>query len=80
MGTLGEQLENPEKFIDYVIMDKPNLDGTARPIKGAWPIAIQAHKENFTGLILPKENAREAAMAGGLLFPFDLFQALNCLK
>ncbi len=68
MGTLGasEQLENPEKLTDYVIMGELSLDGTVRPIKGALPIAIQARKEKFKGLILPKENAREAAMVNNL--------------
>ncbi|MBA2250228.1 MAG: YifB family Mg chelatase-like AAA ATPase [Chitinophagaceae bacterium] len=68
IGTLAasEQLENPEKLLDYVIMGELSLDGTVRPIKGALPIAIQARKENFKGLILPKENAREAAMVNNL--------------
>src|SRR5450432_637208 len=68
LATLGasEQLENPEKLTDYVIMGELSLDGTVRPIKGALPIAIQARKENFKGLILPKENAREAAMVNNL--------------
>ena len=68
MGTLGasEQLENPEKLTDYVIMGELSLDGTVRPIKGALPIAIQARKEHFKGLIVPKENAREAAMVNNL--------------
>jgi magnesium chelatase family protein len=68
MGTLAasEQLENWEKLTEYVIMGELSLDGTVRPIKGALPIAIQAHKENFKGLILPKENAREAAMVNHL--------------
>ncbi|MGN6248924.1 MAG: magnesium chelatase domain-containing protein, partial [Ginsengibacter sp.] len=68
MGTLGasEQLENAQKLEDYVIMGELSLDGTVRPIKGALPIAIQARKENFKGLILPKENAREAAMVNRL--------------
>jgi magnesium chelatase family protein len=68
MGTLGasEQLENAEKLTYYVIMGELSLDGTVRPIKGALPIAIQARKEGFKGLILPKENAREAAMVNKL--------------
>src|SRR5690242_5955013 len=68
MATLGasEQLENAEKLTDYVIMGELSLDGVIRPIKGALPIAIQARKENFKGLILPKENAREAAMVNRL--------------
>ena len=68
MATLGasEQLINPEKLTDYVIMGELSLDGAVRPIKGALPIAIQARKEGFKGLIVPKQNAREAAMVNNL--------------
>ena len=47
-------------------MGELSLDGGLRPIKGALPIAIQARKEKFKGLILPKENAREAAIVNDL--------------
>jgi len=68
LGTLGasEQLANVELFAKYIIAGELNLDGTIQPIKGALPIAIQARKENFKGLILPKQNAREAAMVNNL--------------
>lgn len=68
IGTLAasEQFENADKLADYVIMGELSLDGTVRPIKGALPIAIQARKENFKGLIVPKQNAREAAMVNNL--------------
>lgn len=68
MATLAasEQLENAEKLAEYVIMGELSLDGAVRPIKGALPIAIQARKEGFKGLILPAENAREAAMVNNL--------------
>src|ERR1035437_5705229 len=68
IGTLAasEQFENAEKLSDYVIMGELSLDGAIRPIKGALPIAIQARKENFKGLILPKQNARESAMVNNL--------------
>ncbi|HUS02432.1 MAG TPA: YifB family Mg chelatase-like AAA ATPase [Chitinophagaceae bacterium] len=68
IGTLAasEQFENAEKLPDYVIMGELSLDGAIRPIKGALPIAIQARKENFKGLIVPKQNAREAAMVNNL--------------
>ena len=54
MGTLGasEQLEQPEKLRDYVIMGELNLDGSVQPIKGALPIAIQARKEGFKGNVI----------------------------
>jgi magnesium chelatase family protein len=68
IGTLGatEQIENFEKLSEYVIMGELSLDGEIRPIKGALPIAIQARKENFKGLIVPIQNAREAAMVNNL--------------
>jgi magnesium chelatase family protein len=68
IGTLGatEQIINPEKLAEYVIMGELSLDGEIRPIKGALPIAIQARKEQFKGLILPKQNAKEAAIVNNL--------------
>jgi magnesium chelatase family protein len=68
IGTLGatEQIENVEKLSEYVIMGELSLDGEIRPIKGALPIAIQARKEGFKGLIVPKQNAKEAAMVNNL--------------
>jgi len=68
IGTLGatEQIENPEKLSEYVIMGELSLDGEVRSIKGALPIAIQARKEGFKGLILPLANAKEAALVNNL--------------
>ncbi len=68
MGILGasEQLPEPERLKDYVIMGELGLDGTIQPIKGALPIAIQARKEGFKGLIVPLANAREAGMVNQL--------------
>ncbi len=69
LGVLGasEQLENADKLKDYVIMGELSLDGSIQPIKGALPIAIQARREGFKGLILPKANAREAGMVNNLV-------------
>jgi len=47
-------------------MGELSLDGGLRPIKGALPIAIQARKEKYKGIILPKENAKEAAIVNDL--------------
>lgn len=68
VGTLGatSQIENPEKLGRYVIMGELSLDGAVRPIRGALPIAIQAARDGFEGLILPAANAREAAMVSAL--------------
>ena len=68
LGILGasEQLENKEALSNYVIMGELSLDGEIRSIKGALPIAIQARKEGFKGLIVPKMNAKEAGMVNNL--------------
>jgi len=54
------------KLADFVLLGELSLDGGLRPIRGALPIAVTLKKEGIHGLILPKENAREAAMAEGL--------------
>lgn len=68
LGILGAtgQLQNAEALASYVIMGELALDGEIRPIKGSLPIAIQARKENFKGLIVPKTNAKEAGMVNNL--------------
>lgn len=50
----------------YVIMGELSLDGKLRSIKGVLPIAIQSCKEKFRGFVLPKANAREAAIVNGI--------------
>src|ERR1051325_10742161 len=59
-------MRNGEAIESYIIMGELSLDGEVRPIKGALPIAIQARKEGFRGLIVPKANAREAGMVNNL--------------
>lgn len=59
------QMES-SRLHQYIIMGELALDGTLKPIKGALPIAIQARKEGFEGFILPKENAKEAAIVNNL--------------
>ena len=61
-----EQIENTDALKDYVIMGELSLDGEVRPIKGALPIAIQARREKFKGLMVPRQNAREAAIVNEL--------------
>lgn len=55
-----------EKINDYLIMGELSLDGNIMPIKGALPIAIKAREAGFKGLILPKQNAKEAAVVNNL--------------
>ncbi|TDQ22677.1 YifB family Mg chelatase-like AAA ATPase [Tenacibaculum caenipelagi] len=51
---------------EYIIMGELSLDGSLQPIKGALPMAIKAREEGFKYLILPKENAKEAAIVSNL--------------
>lgn len=55
-----------ENIAHYLIMGELSLDGGLQPIKGALPIAIKAREEGFRGFILPKENAKEAAIVDDL--------------
>ena len=55
-----------DELSKYIIMGELSLDGGLQPIKGVLPIAIQARKEGFKGCILPKQNAREAAIVSDL--------------
>lgn len=56
----------PERVHEYIIMGELSLDGGLQPIKGVLPIAIKAREEKFKGIILPKQNVREAAIVSGL--------------
>ncbi len=55
-----------ERLDQYMIMGELGLDGRLQPIRGALPIAIRARKEKFKGLIVPKQNIREAAVVNNL--------------
>ncbi|MDD2277994.1 MAG: YifB family Mg chelatase-like AAA ATPase [Bacteroidales bacterium] len=61
----SEQVKS-DNLAEYVIMGELSLDGTVQPIKGVLPIAIQAREEGFKGLIVPKGNAREAAVVNNI--------------
>lgn len=50
----------------YIIMGELSLDGSLLPVKGALPIAFKAQQEGFEGIILPAQNAPEAAVVKGL--------------
>ncbi len=67
IGWLAATGQIPQEALDnYVMMGELSLDGSLQPIKGALPMAIQARAENFKALILPKQNAREAALVNNL--------------
>jgi magnesium chelatase family protein len=55
-----------ETFDDLVMLGELSLDGTLKPIPGVLPMAMNIHKNGIRGMIVPRENASEAAMAEGL--------------
>ena len=56
------EIVSEEKLSHYLIIGELSLDGSLQPIKGALPIAVEAQAKGFEGIILPKQNAREAAV------------------
>ncbi|MDT0555019.1 YifB family Mg chelatase-like AAA ATPase [Patiriisocius hiemis] len=68
MGILvaTEQINERNPLDQYIIMGELSLDGSLQPIRGALPIAINAKNEGYKGFILPKQNAKEAAIVEGL--------------
>ena len=55
-----------DKLDRYLIMGELSLDGGLQPIRGALPVSIAAREQGFEGFILPKQNAREAAVVNHL--------------
>jgi len=67
MGILAANASiKADNLHEYIIMGELSLDGSLQPIKGVLPIAIQAGEEGFKGIILPKQNAKEAAITDKL--------------
>ncbi len=74
LAATGQILK--ETFDDYVMMGELSLDGALRPVPGILPMTMSFNTGNgLKGIIVPKENAREAAMAGTLpVYPVGSLQ------
>lgn len=55
-----------DRLGQYMIVGELGLDGRIQPVRGALPISIKARKDKFKGLIVPVQNAREAAVVNNL--------------
>ncbi len=67
IGILAAAGELDASRLDqFMMMGELSLDGSLQPVKGILPIAIKAREEKFKGLIVPKQNAREAAVVNQL--------------
>ncbi|MEN8224853.1 MAG: YifB family Mg chelatase-like AAA ATPase [Bacteroidota bacterium] len=71
----SEQIE-ATNIENFVIMGELSLDGGLQTIKGALPIAIEAKRKGFKGIILPRQNALEAAIVDGI----DVYGVENILE
>ncbi|MCK5118464.1 MAG: YifB family Mg chelatase-like AAA ATPase, partial [Candidatus Latescibacteria bacterium] len=83
MGILAATGQVPEdRLEDYALLGELSLDGSLRPIKGALSIAVAVKKAGLKGILLPRENAEEAAMAEGLeVYPVvSLSEAVDFLS
>jgi magnesium chelatase family protein len=71
-GDLGERAH----LTDALSAGELSLDGRVRPIKGALPIAIRARDAGIKFLLLPEENATEAAVVAGVdVYPVSNLRA-----
>ncbi len=57
---------NNVRLKDFVMMGELSLDGGLVSVKGALPMALKAKENGFKGIIVPHENAMEAAMVDGI--------------
>jgi magnesium chelatase family protein len=76
------QIEDDSRLKDIAVLGELSLDGNVRPIKGALSVAMSLKKEGFKGILVPDENAQEAAMVEGLeVYPVEtLYDAVEFLN
>ena len=57
---------SPESLAGTMLAGELSLDGTLKPVRGVLPMAVKARKEGLQRLIVPRDNACEAAVVEGL--------------
>jgi magnesium chelatase family protein len=84
LGILGANgdLGNAETLENTLSVGELSLDGRVRPVRGALSIALTARENNIKNLILPEENATEAAVVAGVdVYPVkDLREAVELCR
>ncbi len=86
--TVSEEIIDPATVKGYLISGELSLDGKIKSIRGALSMAIRARDEKLRGLILPKQNAKEAAVVDGIpVYGFEslpelieFFRGLNVIE
>ncbi len=73
IGIITETSQvSPQKLHDYVFIGELSLDGRLRHVPGVLPITLEAKKNDFKGIILPVDNANEAAIVENIdVHPFE---------
>ncbi|NBC16310.1 MAG: YifB family Mg chelatase-like AAA ATPase [Bacteroidetes bacterium] len=72
MGLLTARTEATQRTNDLFILGELALDGTVRPVRGVLPMALRARDEGKQGVVVPAENAAEAAVVEGLdVYPVE---------
>ena len=69
-----------DRLSDYMLVGELGLDGTLQPIRGALPIAIKARADKYKGLIVPRQNIREAASGNHIVNDAELKTYINELN
>src|ERR1035437_3445587 len=65
MAAASEQLET-DQLDNFVMVGELALTGAVRPVKGVLPIALRARAQGKIGILVPPDNAAEAAVVSGL--------------
>ena len=86
--TVAEEIIDPDAVKGYLISGELSLDGKIKPVRGALSMALRAREDKIRGLILPRENAGEAAVVNGIpVYGFsnlpeliEFFRGLNVVE
>lgn len=75
--AVSNQIKYDEQEIaSFVVMGELSLDGEVRPVKGVLPMALEALSKGFDKVILPIDNAKEAAIVEGI----EVFGVRNLME
>lgn len=55
-----------DRLSRYILLGELSLDGGLKPVRGALPVAVAARAAGLVGVVLPSENAAEAAVVEGI--------------
>ena len=71
-----------ERLASHMVMGELSLDGRIKAVRGSLSMAIAARDAGYGGVLVPKENSREASVVGGIsVYPLrTLYQAVEFLR